>query len=79
MTAMLIPDDLSIPAFLHREPTEITTRTVKSRERKIAYPKDGYACKGKGQKYRERHRNALRRAAERMTETAGVKRKRRAR
>jgi hypothetical protein len=63
----LIPDDLTIPEFLRRDPTEAKPLPVKRRgERKIPYPKDGYACKGMRQDAREWHKARLRRRAERM-------------
>jgi hypothetical protein len=64
----LIPDDLTIPEFLRRAPSEITTlpKTVRARKHKIDYPRDGYACKGLRQDARDRHRERLRRRAERM-------------
>lgn len=62
-------DDLTIPDFLKRDPAEITTlptATRRPRERKVPYPRDGYKCKGMRAKARERHRERLRRRAERM-------------
>lgn len=62
-------DDLSIPAFLRRDPSEITTlpKTVRARRpHKIPYPPDGYKCKGLRQAARAKHRDRLRRRAERM-------------
>lgn len=66
--AFLIPDDLTIPDFLKREmPAGFKPSPVRRRRAgKIAYPRDGYACKGLGAKARERHRERLRRRAERM-------------
>jgi hypothetical protein len=64
----LIPNDLTIPDFLKRDPAEIKPITVKRGRRtaKIAYPKDGYACKGLRADARDRHQARLRRRAERM-------------
>lgn len=61
-------DDLEIPSFLRRqgEAPRVTSAPVRRREKKIPYPKDGYACKGKRQRARELHRDRLRRDAERM-------------
>jgi predicted amidophosphoribosyltransferase len=60
--------NLDIPDFLRRDPSEIIPVPVhRTRTAKIPYPKDGYACKGKRHEYRERHKAALRRRAERMT------------
>lgn len=63
-----IPDDLSIPEFLKGETAGWISPTIKRRRAagKIAYPRDGYACKGMRDDARERHRERLRRRAEKM-------------
>ena len=72
----LIPDDLTSPEFLKREPTAATAAAVRRRRsRAIPYPRDGYACKGMRQEARERHRAKLRRRAERMREYRPRKRR----
>lgn len=60
-------DDLSIPEFLRRAPTQIINTPIRRRrDKKIPYPRDGYKCKGMRQSARQRHRERLRRRAERM-------------
>ncbi len=61
-------DDLTIPDFLRRTLTTPAGSTTnhRRRERKIPYPRDGYACKGKREAFRIRHRAALRRRADKM-------------
>jgi hypothetical protein len=73
----LIPDDLSIPEFLKREMPagEVKPAVRRRRTGKIAYPRDGYACKGLGEAAREKHRARLRRRAERMREYRPRKRR----
>jgi hypothetical protein len=63
-----IPDDLSIPEFLKRElpPGWQPPGVHRRRGGKIAYPRDGYACKGMREAAREKHRARLRRRADRM-------------
>jgi hypothetical protein len=62
-----IPEDLTIPEFLKREmPASSPSPVRRRRDGKIAYPRDGYACKGMRKDARERHRASLRRRAERM-------------
>ena len=61
-----IPDDLEIPEFLRRENVIARKYAGPRRPRKIEYPKDGYAMKGKRATTRERHRAYLRRRAEKM-------------
>ena len=74
-----IPADNSIPEFLRRDMPEGWVSPV-VRERKAAktipYPKDGYAMKGERKEARAKHRERLRRRAERMRQTRGIKRKR---
>ena len=69
-------DDLMIPDFLRRDPSEVTTlpKTIRAkRPRKIPYPKDGYKCVGMRQAARERHKEKLRRKAERARQRRPVK------
>jgi hypothetical protein len=59
--------DLDIPTFLRRDPSEIKQVAAhRPAHPRIAYPKHGYIAKGKGKTFRERHKAALRRRAERM-------------
>lgn len=78
MTVM-IPDDLSIPEFLHRPmPDNWESPVVRGKRKRgtIPYPKDGYACKGAREETREKHRTSLRRRDEKMR-TVKVRAKRR--
>jgi len=66
---MTTEGDLSIPEFLKRDPSEITTlpKVVRrNREKKIPYPKDGYKCYGMRAAARAKHKEKLRRRAERL-------------